>query len=158
MEEVIADTTSDEILKLTLVEANRYGMLHENSAVRNALKVRAFTLRCQEMQDSPLAHEIPIVDDPSCKWHGQRPTPPYLNYQLDNMKNQLIDKHRKVVLKSLKSLIFGKNAIEHWYEAYLNTYLLLNTLEYAYQWQQHYVGQAAGTVSISPTILRIVLM
>ena len=150
LERLIKHGTTDEILKITLAEANRYAILHDKSTIGNALKVRAFVLRGQRIQDSALGSEIPTVDDPHCKWHGQRPWPPYINYQIDNMANQIIDKHRKIVLKSLKSLVFGKNAISNWYEAYLNIYLLLSTLEHAYQWQQQYVKMEAGTVSSTP--------
>ena len=148
MEELAAHCTTDEILKLTLAEASRYASLYPKSTVRNALKVRLFVLRGQRIQETGLASEIPVVNDPACRWHNQRPWPPYLNYQLDNIQNQIIDKHRKIVIKSLKGMIFGKNAISKWYEAYLNIYLLLSTLEWAYQWQQQYVDRQIGTVSL----------
>ena len=125
VEELINHGTTDEILKITFAEANRYARLHDESTVGNALKVRAFVFRGLRMQDSALGSEIPTVDDPHSKWHGRRPCPPYINYQIDNMVNQIIDKNRKIVLKSLKALVFGKNTISNWYEAYLNIYLLL---------------------------------
>ena len=63
------------------------------------------------------------------------------------MMNQLIDRHRKTVLKGLKSLIFGGKKIRRWYEAFLLIYLLLSTLEAAYQHQLLYTAETVGTVS-----------
>ena len=64
------------------------------------------------------------------------------------MINQLVDRHRKTVLKGLKSLIFGGKKINRWYEAFLLIYLLLSTLEFAYQDQLGYTAERLGRVSI----------
>lgn len=64
--------------------------------------------------------------------------------------NFVIDAHRKVVLKRLKSLIFGKNAIKAWYEVYLLTCLLLSTIEYACRWQLRYSAKRKDTVRDFP--------
>ena len=64
------------------------------------------------------------------------------------MINQLIDRHRKAVLKGLKSLIFGGKKTNRWYEAFLLIYLLLSTLEFAYQDQLDYTAERVGRVSI----------
>ena len=64
------------------------------------------------------------------------------------MINQLVDRHRKTVLKVLKSVIFGGKKINRWYEAFLLIYLLLSTLEFAYQDQLGYTADRLGRVSI----------
>ena len=89
----------------------------------------------------------PIIDDQNSKRYKRSTFPPYLNYQIDYMINQLIDRHRKIVLKGLKSLIFGGKKIHRWYEAFLLIYLLLSTLEFAYQHQMGYTAETVGTVS-----------
>ena len=150
---MIMTSTADPVLKLTLVEANRYAELHDKSAIRNALKVRSFAARKMTMRDSEITSQIAMVDNEKSKWHMVRPCPPYINYQIDNMMNQIIDRHRKTVLKNLKSLIFCGKKTQSWYEAFLIVYLLLSTLEYATGHQQKYVAEATGTVnSMAPWI------
>ena len=99
------------------------------------------------IQGSEFAIPTPTVND----WNSERcrrsTCPPYINYQLDYIINQLIDRHRKTVLKGLKSLIFGGKKRHCWYEAFLLIYLLLSTLEFAYQHQLGYAAETVGTVS-----------
>ena len=99
------------------------------------------------IKDSEIAIPTPIVNDQDFKRYRRSTCPPYINYQLDYMINQLIDRHRKTVLKGLKSLIFGGKKINRWYEAFLLIYLLLSTLEFAYQHQLGYTTETVGTVS-----------
>ena len=132
-------------MTLTLAEAHRYAELHHNEIVGRALKVRSFAVRRLELQESEL--EVPTINDEECLHHGHRPLPRFLNYQVDIMMNFVIDAHRKAVLKRLKGLIFGTNAIKAWYEVYLLTYLLLSTIEYAYHWQLRYSEKRRDTVS-----------
>lgn len=141
-------STCDEILILTLNEAHRYAGLHENEFIRRALKIRSFAARRCKLQASEL--DIPIVDDEASLYHGQRHLPRFMNYQVDVMMNFVIDAHRKAVLKYLKSLIFGKDVITAWYEVYLLIYLLLSTIEFAWQWQLKYSTCLKDTVR-SPT-------
>jgi hypothetical protein len=147
---MIMASTTDPVLKLTLVEANRYAELRNKSAIRNALKVRSFAARKMIMRVSEITSQIATVDNEKSKWHMVRPCPPYINYQIDNMMNQIIDRHRKTVLKNLKSLMFCGKKTQSWYEAFLIVYLLLSTLEYATEHQQRYVAEAAGTVNSMP--------
>ena len=153
LEAYILKTTEDEILKLTLAEAHRYAELHDSADVLRALKVRSFAVRRLELQQSELG--IPIIDDEECLHHGHRPMPRFLNYQVDIMMNFVIDAHRIAVLKRLKSLIFGTNPIKAWYEAYLLTYLLLSTIDYAYHWQLRYSEKRRDTVSDFPILYRL---
>ena len=134
-------------MALTLAEANRYSRQYDNPLTRSALKVRKFAARRLRIQNSELAVQPPIVDDEDCKRYKRSTCPPYLNYQIDNMMNQLIDRHRGTVLRGLKPLIFGGKKIHRWYEAFLLIYLLLSTLEFAYQHQLGYTAETVGMVN-----------
>lgn len=112
--------------------------------IRKALKVRSFASRRIAVQDSTL--EIPKIDDPESPYHGERPPPEFMDMQIDIMMNLIIDKHRKAVLKDLDSLVFGSDAVQSWYQVFLTVYILLSTIEFAYQWQLRYVRLAEGTV------------
>ena len=133
LEAYILKSTDDEILTLTLSEAHLYASCYDDETIHRALKIRSFAVRRIELQQSKL--DIPIIDDEKCLHHGQRPLPRFLNYQVDNMMNSVIDAHRKAVLKRLRSLIFGNNPIKARYEVYLLIYPLLSTIEFACQWQ-----------------------
>ncbi|MCJ1404499.1 hypothetical protein MMC11_007725 [Xylographa trunciseda] len=142
-ESVICET-SDEIMLLTLAEAARFSKTHSHTTIENALKIRDFAIKRVALRpEDPL--DIPIVNDEQSRHHNTRPIPRFVNIQIEQMVNTIIDSHRKVVIKRLKSLIFGSGAIKHWFEIYLSIFLLLDTLEWAYQWQLKYVGWAAGT-------------
>lgn len=129
---------------MTLAEAHRYAERYDVSMIRKALKVRSFASRRIAVQDSTL--EIPKIDDPESPFHGERPPPQYLDMQIEITMNLIIDKHRKAVLKDLKYLMFGNDAVQSWYRVFLTVYILLSTNEFAYQWQLRYVKMADGTV------------
>ncbi|MCJ1282521.1 hypothetical protein MMC26_001844 [Xylographa opegraphella] len=142
-ESVIRETT-DEIMLLTLEEAARFSKSHSHTTIENALKIRDFAIKRVALRPGdPL--DVPVVNDEQSRHHNTRPIPRFVNIQVEHMVNTIIDSHRKVVIKRLKSLIFGSGAIKHWFEIYLSIFLLLDTLEWAYQWQLKYVGWAAGT-------------
>jgi hypothetical protein len=82
------------------------------------------------VQDSTL--EIPKIDDPESPFHGERPPPQFMDMQIDITMNLIIDRHRKAVLKDLKSLMFGSDAVQSWYRVFLTVYILLSTIEFAY--------------------------
>ena len=134
-------------MALTLAEANRFSEQNDKPLIRSALKVREFAVRRLRLQNSELEIQPPIIDDQNSKRYKRSTCPPYMNYQIDYMINQLIDRHRKIVLKGLKSFIFGGKKIHRWYEAFLLIYLLLSTLEFAYQHQMGYTAETVGTVS-----------
>ena len=134
-------------MALSLAEANRYSEQYDNPVIRSALKVRKFAARRLRIQNPELALQPPVVDDENCERYKRSTCPPYINYQIDYMTNQLIDRHRKTVLRGLKSLIFGGKKIHRWYEAFLLIYLLLSTLEFAYRHQLGYTAETLGTVS-----------
>lgn len=140
----LVECSSDELFKLTLAEAHRYAERYDVSMIRKALKVRSFANRRIAVQDSTLG--IPKIDDPESPYHGEYPPPQFMDMQIDIMMNLIIDKHRKAVLKDLKALVFASNAVQSWYRVYLTIYILLSTIEFAYQWQLRYVKLAEGTV------------
>ena len=145
LHETVVRETTDEIMLLTLIEAARFSKAYSNTTIENALKIRDFAIKRVALKPGdPL--DVPIINDEQSRHHNTRPIPRFVNIQIEQMVNTIIDSHRKVVIKRLKSLIFGSGAIKHWFEIYLNIFLLLDTLEWAYQWQLKYVGWAAGTV------------
>ena len=147
LEALILETIPDKILALTIAEANRYSRKFDNPLIRSVLKVREFAARRLRIQDSEFAIQLPPVNGHNSNRCKRITCPPYINYQLDYMMNQLIDRHRRTVLKGLKSLIFGGKKLHRWYEAFLLIYLLLSTLESAYQHQLLYTAETMGTVS-----------
>ncbi len=100
--------------------------------IRKALKVRSFASRRIAVPESP--------------FHGERPPSHFMNMQIDITMNLIIDRHRKAVLKDLKSLMFGNDAVQSRYRVFLTVYILLSTIDFAYQWQLRYVKLADGTV------------
>ncbi|MCJ1416924.1 hypothetical protein MMC32_003263 [Xylographa parallela] len=144
LHETVVRETTDEIMLLTLIEAARFSKAYSNTTIENALKIRDFAIKRVALKPGdPL--DVPIINDEQSRHHNTRPIPRFVNIQIEQMVNTIIDSHRKVVIKRLKSLIFGSGAIKHWFEIYLSIFLLLDTLEWAYQWQLKYVGWAAGT-------------
>jgi hypothetical protein len=129
---------------LTLAEAKRYADSHSATTVQNALKIRDFAMKRVALNDVETLG-IPVIDDKQSRHHNTRPIPRFVNIQVEIMINYIIDSHRKKVIRRLKSLIFGSKAIKAWFEIYLCIFLLLDTLEFAYQWQLKYVGWARGT-------------
>lgn len=59
-----------------------------------------------------------------------------MDMQIDITMNLIIDlivdRHRKAVLKDLKSLMFESDAVQSWYRVFLTVYILLSTIEFAY--------------------------
>ncbi len=82
-------------------------------------------------------------------FHGERPSSQFMNMQIDITMNLIIDRHRKAILKDLKSLMFGNDAVQSRYRVFLTVYILLSTIEFAYQWQFQYVKMADGMVRYS---------
>ncbi len=111
------------------------------------LKVRDFACKGLRSQNPEFAIPTLLVKAYNTKQCKRSTCPPYINYQLDYMINRLIDEHRRTVLRGLKSLIFGGKKIHRWYEAFLLIYLLLSTLEFAYEHQLAYNAESVGTVS-----------
>ena len=149
IEEHLFKEASDELSRLTVREARRYAALHPESALESVLKIRNLaTYRRFELFNGEQLG-IPIVLDKEVKYFGQRPLPKYVNHQLDIILNNfVIERHRKLILARLKSIVFGKNAISAWYEVYLTIYLLLEILEYAYQHQTSECARYQGMVSL----------
>lgn len=138
------DSLTDEIRRLTLIEARRYADSHCDTTVEDALKIRDFAVKRVALHEAETL-DIPVVNDRQSRHHETRPIPRLVNVQIELMVNQIIDDHRKVVTKRLTSLIFGVNYKQAWFEIYLSFFLILDTLEFAYQWQLKYVGWAEHT-------------
>ena len=149
IEEHLFKEASDEISLLTMREARRFAALHPGSALESVLKIRNLaTHRRFEIYNGEQLG-IPVILDKETKYFGQRPLPKYINHQLDIILNNfIIERHRKVVLARLKSIVFGRNAISAWYEVYLTIYVLLEVLECAYQHQISECAQYQGMVSL----------
>lgn len=146
LHKAVTDSTTDEMRLLTLAEAQRYADSHSATTMQSALKIRDFAVKRVALNDVETLG-IPVVNDTQSRHHNTRPIPRFVNIQVEIMINNIIDSYRKLVIRRLKSLIFGSKAIKAWFEIYLSIFLLLDTLEFAYQWQLKYVGWAKGTVS-----------
>ena len=144
-ENVVRETT-DEILLLTLAEAKRYSEAHSDTVIQNALKIRDFAIKRVSLSPTD-SLPVPIISDDHSRHNDTRPIPRFVNIQIEQIVNNIIDNHRKVVIRRLKAIIFAARAVKSWFEIYLNIFLLLDTLEWAYQWQLKYVGWAKNTVS-----------
>ena len=145
LHETVIRETSEEIILLTLAEAVRFSKTHSCTTIDNALKIRDFAIKRVALRSGDTL-DVPIINDEQSRHPNTRPIPRFVNIQIEQMVNTIIDSHREIVIKRLKYLIFGGAAIKHWFEIYLSIFLLLDTLEWAYQWQLRYVGWAAGTV------------
>ncbi|MCJ1411862.1 hypothetical protein MMC19_005954 [Ptychographa xylographoides] len=144
LHETVIRETSEEIILLTLAEAVRFSKTHSCTTIDNALKIRDFAIKRVALRSGDTL-DVPIINDEQSRHPNTRPIPRFVNIQIEQMVNTIIDSHREIVIKRLKYLIFGGAAIKHWFEIYLSIFLLLDTLEWAYQWQLRYVGWAAGT-------------
>ena len=153
LEENTIFNTNDEILKLTVAEARRYAGVHKNATIEHTLKVRCMAMQTIVLHESDL--QIPLAEDPNFMHPGDRPFPTFMLYQLDLTTNEIIDEHKKLVMKQLNKLIFGSNAISAWYEVFLNIYLILSTIEAAYTNQLKYLKHVTGTVSLVTLMLGV---
>jgi hypothetical protein len=146
LHKAVTESTTDEMRLLTLTEAKRYAASHSATTMQSVLKIRDFAVKRVALNDVETLG-IPVINDKQSRHHNTRPIPRFVNIQVEIMINNIIDHYRKIVIRRLKTLIFGSKAIKAWFEIYLSIFLLLDTLEFAYQWQLKYVGWAKGTVS-----------
>ncbi|KAK4223412.1 hypothetical protein QBC38DRAFT_459354 [Podospora fimiseda] len=130
-------STSDEIVKLTLDEARRYGRSRTSGA---------FLSELQPVIVGADKLDVPVFENPKFPEHGQVMIPVALNYQLDVVYIRYLEQHFKEVVSKLNKLIFGRHdKRETWYETFLCIFVLLATLENVYKSQIAYVRKYAGS-------------
>ena len=61
--------------------------------------------------------------------------PPMLTFQIQAMIGQVMMDIQPQILKDLKTRVFAKDRIRHWYEAFLAIFILLATIEWVFQVQ-----------------------
>ena len=138
----------DELSALTRREARRYACLHPHSGLGGALKIMNLTVKRYLGSCNGEQLGIPLIEDEDMDRYGGRLLPVFVYHQMDIILNNfIVDQHRKAVLRRLKSVVYGSNAVAAWYEVFLTTFLILEVIEYAYLHQVHRCAYSREAVS-----------
>jgi hypothetical protein len=114
--------------------------------MQSVLKIRDFAVKRVALNDIETLG-ISVINDKHSQHHNARLIPRFVNIQVKIMINNIIDHYRKIVIRRPQITYFWEQGRKAWFEIYLSIFLLLDTLEFAYQWQLRYVGWAKGTAS-----------
>ncbi|RSL59738.1 hypothetical protein CEP51_013881 [Fusarium floridanum] len=138
-------TSKDEIYRHGLTEANRLASMTNNPApmLRQALEI----LACVHINfDTPIlvgdTLDVPILKDKRSPIQGRYPVPSVLDFQLDTLCIQHMQKLMKAVSRGLKKIIFSKDRQSRWYEIFLTIFVLLVSVEQVYLTQYEYLKGA----------------
>ncbi|KAK3347095.1 hypothetical protein B0T25DRAFT_553622 [Lasiosphaeria hispida] len=125
------DGISDDIIRLSAAEATRYCLKHEDSAVSLAMNIRAasYFSRTKMVIAGPNTLELPYHGDTRFLVCGGIPVLGILDYQIDYLAISYMLGQMKLLTQRLKKLIFSRDQKRAWYEVYLTTFVLLQSLE-----------------------------
>lgn len=91
---------------------------------------------------------IPRVEDKRFPIYNQIPVPSILDFQIDTLAIKLMFVSLKHIIKRLKSVFFGKRSEQRWYEAYLTSFVILDTLMTVFKLQLSYKEWNANMVGV----------
>ncbi|KAJ4307514.1 hypothetical protein N0V84_012679 [Fusarium piperis] len=138
-------TFKDDIYRQGLAEANRLASIDTNQVpiLRNALEI----LACVYINfNTPILVgdklDVPILKDKRSPIEGRYPIPSVLDFQLDTLCIQHMQKLMKTVSRGLKKIIFSKERQSRWYEVFLTIFVLLVSVEQVYLTQYEYLRGA----------------
>jgi hypothetical protein len=170
--ELLIDRNEDEMVRLALMEARRYSKSRQQvwaqqvipisiflarrvnctfikSLVSNALKIQAAAYISEIQPELTGGDTLGILPfkGPEFKQNGRRLIPISMDYQLDNLYIQYMQRNLKPVLDGLTRLIYRGKRKPCWYETFLTILVLLCTLESVYASQLAFVRKYQNSVS-----------
>ncbi|KAH8670610.1 hypothetical protein BGZ61DRAFT_537260 [Ilyonectria robusta] len=121
----------DDLLKIGIIEAEKYAFKYPASAVSTAMNIRAASHFSKTRMNvgGPNVLELSYYDDSRIKNDDKVPIPAVLDYQVDYMAIQYMFQQMRLVVQRLKKLFFGPKNGSSWYEIYLTAFILLCSLE-----------------------------
>jgi hypothetical protein len=145
LEEEIRAILLDPILLLTWEEAKRYRTRYGSMLLTRALQIYTFAMMNSRYPRAIEANLFGVEDEAHTPYFFEKlPLPPQLTFQIQTMIAAAMIDIQTQVLKELKTYIFSKARLRHWYEVFLATFVLLATLEWVYQCQIRFVTAKQG--------------
>ena len=148
LEDEILETLSDPILLLTWKEVKRYGATYSTQLLTRALQIYAGAMLNSRYPTSNGTSIFGVEEQVHTPYFFEKlPLPPQLTIQIQTMIGQLMLDIQKKILKDLKTRIFAKDRIHHWYEVFLAIFVLLATIEWVFQVQMRFLKAKQGVSS-----------
>jgi hypothetical protein len=125
--------------------------------VSNALRIQTAAY-ISEIQPEIIGGDtlgISPFKGPEFKQDGRRLIPISMDYQLDNLYIQYMQRNLKPVLDGLTCLIYRGKRKRCWYETFLTILVLLCTLESVYESQLGFVKKYKNTVSDAVILFQV---
>lgn len=91
---------------------------------------------------------IPRVEDKRFPIYKQILVPSMLDFQIDTLAIKLMHEALKRIIKRLNTVFFGKKSEQRWYEAYITSFVLLDTLMTVFKLQPSYQEWNANMVGV----------
>lgn len=101
---------------------------------------------------------VPILRDKRSPIQGRYPVPSVLDFQLDTLCIQHMQKLMKAVSSALKNVIFSKERHTRWYEIFLTIFVLLVSIEQVYLTQFEYLQGADAAKDVGCICLDTLVM
>lgn len=171
----LAAEALDSLSHVTLREASRFALLNPVRqalstsnvhqllspisriplTIGNALKIRQIAYFSRESM-AIVGNEtlgIPRVEDKRFPIYKQILVPSMLDFQIDTLAIKLMHEALKRIIKRLKTVFFGKKSEQRWYEAYITSFVLLDTLMTVFKLQLSYQECEHGGRFCIPSLL-----
>ena len=145
LEDEIHQTLKDPIMLFTWTEVNRYRAIYNTPLMDRAVQIYAGAMMNSKYLRSVEANVFGVADKEHTPFVFENlPLPPQLTYQIQTLIALVMHEVQAQILKELKTRVYHKDRIRHWYELYLVIFTLLATIEWVYQVQMRFVKAKEG--------------